>query len=244
MAKIRINKYLSLCGVTSRRGADTLIAQGKVSLNGKKVDQLGVVVDEENDLVKVDGIQVEPVDKKYYVAMNKPPLTMTTLHDPFKRRTVLHFLKDLKHRVYPVGRLDYDTEGLLLLTNDGEFAYRMTHPKYKVPRIYEALVEGEFTRENADRIARGVKLDDGATGKAQISILGHRGSDTRIRLILTEGRKREIKQLCKAVGHAVRKLRRVEYAGVTLSHLKPGQWRHLTSAEVSRIRQILNLASD
>ena len=244
MAKIRINKFLSLCGVTSRRGAEALISKGKVTINNTTVDQLGVLVDDESDTVKVDGIEVEPVSDKYYVAMNKPAYTMTTLHDPFKRRTVLHFLKDLKQRVYPVGRLDYDTEGLLLLTNDGEFAYRMTHPRYRVPRIYESLVAGKFTREDCEKIARGIRLSDGAMGRAKVAVLGHQGADTRLRLTLTEGRKREVKQLCSAVGHPVKKLRRVEYAGVNLSKLKPGQWRYLSAAEVSRIRNLLGMASE
>lgn len=239
MAKIRINKYLSMCGVSSRRGAETLIEKGQVTLNGVTVEKPGVVIDDEVDTVKVDGVEVSLVGEKYYVAMNKPANTMTTLHDPFHRRTVMHYLRKLEHRVYPVGRLDFDTEGLLLLTNDGDFAYRMTHPRYQVPRVYEALVEGKFIREDSDTIARGIKLEDGATGRAKVAVLEHRGGETRIRLTLTEGRKREVKQLCQGVGHPVKKLKRVEYAGITLSHLKPGQWRYLTQGEITRLRSLL-----
>lgn len=238
---IRINKYLSLCGVTSRRGAEALIAEGRISINESRLDKPGAVIDENTDIVKVDGVIVAPVDVKVYVLFNKPTSVMTTLHDPFKRKTILHFLKKLPDRVYPVGRLDFDTEGVLLLTNDGDLAYRLAHPRYQVPKVYEALVKGQFSRENADKMFRGIKLEDGATGKARADILGFVKSMTRVRLTLTEGRKREVKQLCKAVGHPVERLRRVEYAGITARNLAIGEWRYLTSAEISRLKSLTGL---
>jgi pseudouridine synthase len=241
MALIRINKYLSICGVTSRRGAENLIARKQVTVNDDTVTELGTVVNTEIDQVKVDGIEVRPVTEKVYVALNKPRMTMTTLHDPFKRRTVLHYLKGLDHRVYPIGRLDYDAEGLLLLTNDGDLAYGLAHPRFQVPKIYEARVEGRFTREDAERIMQGIKLDDGAIGHAEVSILGFVGELTRIRLTLTEGRKREVKQLCKSVGHPVKSLCRVEFGGIPLKNLKSGQWRYLTSSEIARLRRLVGL---
>ncbi|PWB72254.1 pseudouridine synthase, partial [candidate division GN15 bacterium] len=128
---IRINKYLSLCGVTSRRGAEALIAEGRVTVNESKLTKTGVIVDETTDIVKVDGVIVAPVEVSVYVLLNKPASVMTTLHDPFKRKTILHFLRKLPHRVYPVGRLDFDTEGVLLLTNDGDLAFRLAHPRYQ-----------------------------------------------------------------------------------------------------------------
>ncbi|MCK4372689.1 MAG: rRNA pseudouridine synthase, partial [candidate division Zixibacteria bacterium] len=138
---IRINKYLSICGVTSRRGAEKLIEKQLVTINDH-IAQLGEMVDESSDVVKVNGAQVEPVSQHVYIVLNKPGQVMTTLHDPFKRRTVRHLVKKVRQRVYPVGRLDYDTEGVLLLTNDGELAYRLTHPKYEIIRLYEARVKG------------------------------------------------------------------------------------------------------
>ncbi len=239
---IRINKYLSLCGVTSRRGAEALIAEGRVVVNEFRLDKTGAMVDENTDIVKVDGVIVSPVELNVYVLLKKPASVMTTLNDPFKRKTILHFLKKLPHRVYPVGRLDFDTEGVLLLTNDGDLAFRLAHPRYQVPKVYEALVKGQFSRENADKMLRGVKLEDGATGRARADVLGFVKSMTRVRLTLTEGRKREVKQLCKAVGHPVEKLRRVEFAGITTRNLDIGEWRYLTSSEISRLKSLTGLA--
>jgi len=241
MPPVRLNKYISLCGITSRRGADSLIDEKRVTVNDRTVEQRGAVIDSDTDRVKVDGIEAQPVTEKVCVALYKPRQVMTTLMDPFKRRTVADLLRDFPHRVYPIGRLDYDAEGLLLLTNDGDLAYRLAHPRYGVIKIYEALVQGRFTRENADQIKRGIKLEDGATGRARVSILGYVRMDTRIRLILTEGRKREVKQLCAKVGHPVKRLRRVEFAGIILRRLMPGQFRQLTTAEVDHLRQQVGL---
>lgn len=241
MAQVRINKYLSMCGLTSRRGAEALILQKRVSVNDSTVEEQGVVINTETDTVKVDGVEAVPVDVKVYVMLNKPRSVMTTLSDPFKRKTVVNLLKDLGQRVYPVGRLDYDAEGLLLLTNDGELAYRLAHPRYEIPKIYEALVSGQFTHQDGETIHKGIELEDGAVGRATVSILGLARTDTRIRLTLTEGRKREVKQLCKGVGHPVKRLRRVEYAGLPLKNLAPGRYRHLTDFEVKRLRQMVGL---
>lgn len=238
----RINKFLSICGITSRRGADALIKERRVSVNGKIVDGPGVIVDDENDLVKVDGAEVSPVTKKIYVVLNKPANVMTTAFDPFRRRTVMHYLKKLNHRVYPVGRLDYDTEGLLLLTNDGDLAYRLAHPRYQVPKVYEVKVVGHFKPEDASHLLKGVKLNDGAVGHAtNVAILGFQRNLTRVRITLTEGRKREIKQLCKAVGHPVEYLERVEYAGLSARELRRGRWRYLNDREVARLKQLVGL---
>lgn len=238
---IRISKYLSMCGVTSRRGAEAMVSAGRVTVNNETLQKVGTVIDESQDVVKVDGNEVRPVTEKVYILLNKPKMVMTTLFDPFKRRTVRFYLKRLRHRVYPVGRLDYDTEGVLLLTNDGDLAYRLAHPKYQIPRVYEALVTGHFKVEASDAIARGIKLDDGATGRAQVSVLGFVRNSTRLRLILTEGRKREVKQLCKKVGHPVKQLRRAEFAGITARNLKPGQWRYLSDKEVGRLQRLTDI---
>ena len=238
---IRINKYLSMCGVTSRRGAEVLVSEKRVTVNDQTVLELGTIINTETDTVRVDGVESRPVSQKVYVALNKPTMTMTTLHDPFKRRTILHFLRRLEHRVYPIGRLDYDAEGLLLLTNDGDLAYRLAHPRYQVPKIYEARVTGQFGPASAALIEEGIKLDDGAVGRASVAVLGFVGQFTRIRLTLKEGRKREVKQLCKKAGHPVKNLRRVEFAGIALKNLRPGQWRYLTSREIARLREMVSL---
>jgi pseudouridine synthase len=241
---IRISKFISLCGVTSRRGAEILIKNASVTVNDNVPDKLGMIIDPEVDVVKVDGTIIKPVETKLYILLNKPKKAMTTLHDPFKRRTIAHFIKNLKHRVYPVGRLDYDTEGVLLLTNDGELAYRLAHPRYGVKKIYEAVVAGEFKREQSMQISRGVKLEDGKIGRAKVDILGYRKNATAIRLTLVEGRKREVRQLCKGVGHPVKSLKRVEFGDISAKGVKPGSWRKLTEGELNHLREIVGLEID
>ena len=238
---IRLNKYLSMCGVTSRRGADTLINEGRVALNDEIVTRQGVVIDEDNDLVKVDGVEISLVKEKYYLVMNKPRQVMTTLNDPFKRKTIQHLLRKFPYRVYPVGRLDFDTSGVLLLTNDGDLAFRLAHPRYKIKKIYEALVQGHFKAESAERIGKGIELDDGAVGRAEVTVLGFVKKMTRLRLVLTEGRKREVRQLCKKVNHPVEELNRIEFAGISLKNLSSGSWRMLTDREVERLQEMVGL---
>lgn len=236
----RINKYLSLCGVTSRRGADTLISEKRVTVNDITVEEVGISIDPTKDVVKVDGNVVEIVEQKVYILFNKPSNVMTTLNDPFKRKTVLHFLKKLPMRVYPVGRLDYDTEGVLLLTNDGDMAYKLTHPKYQIEKIYDVLVSGNFTEANAQTIAKGLTLEDGAIGKGIVKIVKRIKNNTNILMTLKEGRKREVKQLCMAVGHKVLKLQRIEFAGITTHGLKLGEWRYLKSSEIELLKKKLS----
>ncbi len=237
---IRINKYLSICGVTSRRGAETLIADGKVTLNNKTIEQQGVLIDETKDVVRVNGTVVTPVDEKVYLVFNKPSGVMTTLFDPFKRKTVASYLKDFRCRVYPVGRLDFDTNGVLLLTNDGDLAYRLTHPKYQVKRVYETKVKGKFLKESALLIQKGIKLEDGAIGKAvKVDILQVSSRWSRLRIVLTEGRKREVKQLCKNVGHAVLRLTRVDFAGINVRGMLSGSYRVLSDQEVKNLKKLV-----
>ncbi len=239
---IRINKYLSICGVTSRRGADALIKDEQVTVNDNTLIEVGTIIDETKDVVKVGGVKVSPVEEKYYLVLNKPQNVMTTLHDPFKRKTIVNFLKEMKDRVYPVGRLDYDAQGVLLLTNDGDLAFRLSHPKYQVRRVYEVRVKGKFIVSNADIIRKGIKLEDGKMGKAeQVSILSANPKYSRVRIVMTEGRKREVKQLCQFVGHQVEELVRVDYGGITLKALKAGAWRVLTSNEVSKLKGLVGL---
>jgi pseudouridine synthase len=230
-----------MCGVTSRRGSEALIAKGRVAVNGVTIDKMGTIVDDAADEVKVDGTVVAPVKEKVYLVMNKPRMVMTTLFDPFRRKTVRHFLKKMPHRVFPIGRLDYDTQGVLLLSNDGDLVYRLAHPKYQIRRVYEARVRGHFKPESAAAIEQGIRLDDGAIGRARVDILSFVRESTRIRLVLTEGRKREVKQLCKKVGHPVQELTRTEFAGIKARNLPPGRWRHLKPAEVDQLRAEVGL---
>jgi 23S rRNA pseudouridine2605 synthase len=239
---VRINKYLSICGVSSRRGAEKLIDEKRVTVNGRTA-MIGELIDETTDVVLVDGTEIKPTETQVYVVLNKPARVMTTLHDPFKRKTVRQLLKALKTRVYPVGRLDYDTEGVLLMTNDGELAYRLTHPKFQVPRLYEARVKGKFLEKDATQIAAGIKLEDGAKGHARVRVLRQNETTSTIRLVLTEGRKREVKQLCKSVGHPVLSLTRLEFGGITCRGIESGKWRELTKAEVKNLKGLVGLSA-
>lgn len=238
---IRINKYLSVCGVTSRRGAEKLIEEKKVLINDQVVEHPGTIIDEETDIVKVDGEIVSPVRGKYYVLLNKPRDVLTALSDPFRRRTVAYFMKNAPVRVYPVGRLDYDTEGALLLTNDGELAYRLAHPKYQIKRIYRVLVRGTFTPKDVARVESGIELADGHIGRGEVKILTSGIKDSKVELTLTEGHKREVKQLMKSVDHPVIDLKRVEFAGLRVDNLGHGRWRFVSHLEVKKLRELVGL---
>ncbi len=238
---MRINKFLSQCGVASRRAADELIGQGRVAVNGQIIDTLGRIIDETRDEVAVDGKSVRPVSKFTYILLNKPAGVISTVTDPQGRKTVTKMLKGVEARIYPVGRLDLDTEGLLLLTDDGELAHRLAHPRYEITKIYEASVAGRFDHSHAAQIEKGVTLEDGAIGHGQVEILKQNTKLSEIRLTLTEGRKREVKQLCAAVGHPVRSLRRVAFASLRDDHLGVGQWRELADDEVASLQELVSL---
>lgn len=238
---IRINKYLAQCGVASRRGADQFVAEGRVSVNGEVISDAGRSVDENVDTVCLDGAVVTPEEIKEYILMNKPVDVITTLDDPLERRTVKHLLKGLEVRVYPVGRLDRDTEGVLLLTNDGELAHRLTHPRYEVKKVYEAVVRGFFDQRQVQQIAEGIRLEDGAIGRGEVEILAQTKSASRIKLTLTEGRKREVRQMCGEVGNPVQTLMRLSFGGIVIDGLDTGKWRRLTPDEIRQLKDLVHL---
>jgi pseudouridine synthase len=239
--KVRLNRFLSLAGVASRREADRWILEGRVSVNNKIIDELGVKVDEEKDFVQVDGRRVQPKLKIVYVLLNKPTGCLVTLKDPFGRATVKSLLPASLGRVFPVGRLDQGSEGLLLLTNDGELAFRLAHPRFGVKKIYVAKVRGEPGKEALRRLEKGVYLEGEKTAPAKVALLSAGPKSSRLRLELREGRKREVREMCRAVGHPVLELRRVEFAGLSLEGLKPGEWRPLEPGEVRRLKALVDL---
>jgi 23S rRNA pseudouridine2605 synthase len=224
---VRLNAYLARAGVASRRGADELIKAGRVRVNGEP-GQLNTFV-QAHDRVEVDG---EPVAKQRlaYVLLNKPAGVVTTARDPQGRPTVVELVGH-ESRVVPVGRLDADTTGALLLTNDGPLAHRLAHPRYGVEKVYVADVAGDLDEDALRRLREGVELEDGPTAPAKARRLA-RG---RIELTLHEGRNRQVKRMLEAVGHPVRRLHRSRYAGLEVGDLEPGAWRELTSAEVARL---------
>jgi 23S rRNA pseudouridine2605 synthase len=225
---VRLNAYLARAGVASRRKADELIKAGRVAVNGAP-GQLNTFV-ESRDVVEVDGVRVEK-QPLAYVLLHKPVGTVTTAADPQGRRTVVD-LVPREPRVVPVGRLDADTTGALLLTNDGELAHRLAHPRYGIDKTYVVEVEGEPADDAIERLRGGVELDDGPTAPARVRRLARRVLEVTIH----EGRNRQVKRMLEAVGHPVTRLHRSEYAGLTVDELEPGAWRDLTADEVSRLR--------
>jgi 23S rRNA pseudouridine2605 synthase len=225
---MRLNAYLARAGVASRRKADELIKAGRVTVNGEP-GQLNTFV-EPRDRVELDGRPLQP-QPLAYVLLYKPAGTVTTARDPHQRPTVVD-LVDHPARVVPVGRLDADTTGALLLTNDGDLAHRLAHPRYGVEKVYEAQVEGEPADDDLERLRTGIELDDGPTAPAQARRLG----PNTIELTLHEGRKHQVKRMLAAVGHPVTRLHRSAYAGLSPEGLEPGQWRELEPSEVERLR--------
>lgn len=230
---MRLNAYLARAGVASRRGADELIKAGRVTVNGAR-GQLNTFV-ERSDAVRVDGREVGKQPLRY-VLLNKPRDTITTARDPRGRRTVVDLVGG-DVRVVPVGRLDRDTTGVLLMTNDGPLAHRLAHPRHGVEKTYVAEVEGEPGDDVIRALARGVELDDGTTAPARVRRLG----PGRLELVLHEGRNHQVKRMLEAVGHPAGRLRRSRYAGLDAGRLRPGQWRELTRDEVARLRRSVGL---
>ena len=236
---MRLQQFMAACGVASRRASEEIIAAGRVTVNGT-VATVGLSVEPGQDQIFIDGKPLH-TDAKVYVLLNKPRGVITSAKDTHQRKTVLDCLQGLHTRVFPVGRLDYDVEGALLLTNDGELAYRLTHPKYHIEKIYHAWVQGRMTADTAIKLEKGVELEDGMTAPAKVLILTLGTQSTLVQLVLTEGRKREVKRMCAHVGHPVRELQRVAIGGVKVKGLKPGDWRHLTEIEVKSLHDLTGL---
>jgi 23S rRNA pseudouridine2605 synthase len=225
---VRLNAYLARAGIASRRGAEALIRAGRVTVNGETAGLATFV--EGGDRVELDGAEVAP-EPLTYVLLHKPAAVVTTARDPHGRATVVDLVAH-ERRVVPVGRLDADTTGVLLLTNDGPLAHRLMHPRYEVAKVYVVEVEGEPDDEDLARLAGGVELDDGLTALAEVRRLG----PSRLELTLHEGRKHQVKRMLAAVGHPVTRLHRSSYAGLTADGLAPGEWRELTAGEIARLR--------
>jgi pseudouridine synthase len=237
----RLQKILSGAGITSRRKAERLILEGRVSVNGTVVRQLGAKAVPGKDEIRVDGIAMKLEAERVALALFKPKRCVTTLHDPQGRSTVTDVVGDLSLRVYPVGRLDYDADGLLLLTNDGELAHRLQHPRYKVPKTYLVKVRGRPDEEDLVRLQQGVDLEDGTTAPAELNLVGEGETATWLSLTLREGRKHQVKRMCAAVGHPVLKLRRTKVGPIELGNLRPGESRRLKLGEIRALRRAVGL---
>lgn len=233
---MRINKYLSGCGIDSRRKCEQLVLDGRVRINGKTVTALGTDV-KDGDYVEVDGRAVALAQRKVYVMLNKPKGCVCTARDEKGRKTVLDFVK-LKERIFPVGRLDYDTEGLLLLTNDGEIANTVTHPKNMVKKVYSVRVEGEPSEAELKRLRAGVEYNGVKYAAAQVSVLGTENNETKLEITVTEGKNHEIKNMIESLGRRVMFLKRTAIGGLRLGGLSRGEWRYLSAKEVEHLKSL------
>lgn len=234
---MRLQKYLASCGIASRRKCETYILEGKVAVNGKVIDTLGTQV-EVGDEVTFCGKPVKLQEEYVYYMLNKPVNYVTTVQDDQHRQTVLDLIQDDVHRVYPVGRLDYNTSGLLLLTNDGELTYGLTHPKHHVNKCYEVKVRGVLSEEAKRTLKMGVLLDGKMTYPAQLKVLRKGEKSTLFQLTIHEGRNRQVRRMCEAVGYPVLSLKRVSVGKLTLGDLEVGQYRTLTEKEVSYLKRM------
>jgi 23S rRNA pseudouridine2605 synthase len=235
----RLQKVLAAAGVASRRKSEELISSGKVSVDGRVVTELGTKIDPDKQTVAVNGVNVQLSPKKYYILLNKPKGYTSTRSDPHARHLVTELIKEVPVPLHPVGRLDVDTEGLLILTNDGEFTYTLTHPKHAVPKTYVATVFGIVTFSTVRQLEQGIELEDGKTfpAKARLVRTDPPLKTSVVELTITEGRKRQVRRMFQAVGHRVVSLVRVKIDGIELGRLNPGTWRNLTEQEVERLKK-------
>ncbi len=236
MSEIRLQKYIAEAGIASRRKAEELILQGKVQINGKVVTELGIKVNPDKDEVICNGNKIGKQEKKVYILLNKPIGYVTTTRDQFQRDTVLDLVK-VKERILPVGRLDMYTSGALILTNDGEFIYRVTHPKYEIEKTYQVTVKGIVTEEEIEQLKQGVRIENYISGKAKVKILKtDKEKDlSRIEITIHEGKNREVRKMCQAIGRKVLALHRSKIENISVKNLKIGEWRYLTDKEVSKL---------
>ncbi len=232
---IRLQKYLADCGVASRRKAEKLIAGGSVSVDGTTVTAMGCKIDPHKQVVRYRGEVVEPKKDHTYILLNKPRGYVTTMSDPQGRPIVTSLLKDLQTRVFPVGRLDIDTEGALILTDDGNLAHKILHPSHETNKTYEAVVKGLVGTGKIEKLQRGIELDGKKTWPARISKLKKLGSSSRLVITIHEGRKRQVRKMFDAVGHPVIKLKRVAYGKLQLGSLKSGTYRYLGPEDLKKV---------
>ncbi|MBN2201090.1 rRNA pseudouridine synthase [bacterium] len=240
---MQLNKYLALCGVASRRKANDCIAAGRVSVNGRRVERLGVQVKEGEDAVKLDGKVLHPARRFRYVLLNKPADAVTTVRDDQGRKTVLDLVGEPRG-LFPVGRLDLDTEGALLLTNDGELAHRLAHPRYEIDKLYRAWVPGLFGEDAVKRFRKGVVIEGGFVARGEAQAVRRVGAKTLVEVRIHEGKKRQVRRMFQTLGFTVRRLARVNFGGLTVRGLAVGEWRDLKPEEIRMLYRAVGLSKE
>ena len=235
---VRLQKYIAMSGAASRRAAETMISEGRIAINGKTVTEQGVKVEIGCDSVTLDKKTLEIKDKKYYIMLNKPVGYVSTVNDQFDRPTVVDLVRpEISTRIFPVGRLDYETEGMLLMTNDGSFTYKVTHPKFHVNKTYIAVINGGITIPDLNRLRSGVRIEDYKTSPAEVEILDAEMGKTAIKITIHEGKNRQVRKMFESLGYKVSALQRIKIGELELGNLPVGRWRHLTSHEISCLLQ-------
>ena len=238
MNNVRLQKYMAKCGVASRRKSEKIILEGRVTVNGLVVKELGTIIDPNKDIVKVDNKEIQIEKNKVYIMLNKPEGYVTTLKDKHSDKIVLDLIKSIEERIFPVGRLDLDTSGLLLMTNDGDLAYKLTHPSHEVPKKYIALVEGVPNNKKLNRFRKGLKIDGRVTAEAYVKIVKRYKDSSVLEISIHEGRNRQVRKMCEYIKHPVIKLKRVAIGELNLDNLEIGKWRYLTEKEVKYLKKL------
>ncbi len=235
---MRLQKYMALCGVASRRKSEELILEGIVKVNNKVSQELGVIIDPDKDIVKVNDKRIMAENRKVYIMLNKPIGFVTTLKDEKDRRIVTDLIEGVKERIYPAGRLDADTTGLLILTNDGDLAYKLTHPSKEVMKRYIAIVEGVPNKWELEKFRRGLIIDGKPTAEAFIKIAKRFDDESVLDIAIHEGRNRQVKKMCESINHPVKKLKRISIGELELGGLNLGNWRYLEEDEVKYLKKL------
>jgi 23S rRNA pseudouridine2605 synthase len=235
---VRLQKYIAMSGIASRRAAESMIADGRVSVNGMRINEQGVKVEIGKDEIFVDGKPIDIKQKKYYIMLNKPVGYVSTARDQFGRPTVVDLVKEeIGTRIFPVGRLDYETEGLLLMTNDGDFTYKVTHPKFHTNKTYIAVINGGLTISDLNKLRKGIRVENYITSPAEVEILDAIAGKTAVQITIHEGKNRQVRKMFDALGYKVLSLKRIKIGELELGNLPSGRWRHLTAHEINCLIQ-------
>ncbi|WP_130807118.1 pseudouridine synthase [Senegalia massiliensis] len=237
---MRLQKFMAKAGIASRRKSEKIILDGRVTVNNTMIKKLGFKVDPKKDIIKVDNKEISLEKEKIYIILNKPVGYITSVSDQFNRKTVIDLVSKVDQRIYPVGRLDYDTSGLLLLTNDGDLTYKMTHPSHEVNKTYIAEVKGIPNNEELKEFKEGLKIEDYITSPADIKIIKKNKDKSTLKITIHEGKNRQVRKMCEKINHTVIKLKRISFGDIRLNNLKEGDYRFLTDKEIRYIKDEIN----